>query len=80
MSSLAAKLAESRQPKPGPGCSFGAILRELDDIDRKALINALNSTMGGEQIADVLRTEGHDISGITVQRHRRGRCSCEPTR
>ncbi len=77
MSGLAAKLAESRKPKPGPKCGFGTLLGELDDVDRQALINAVKSTLPGEQIADVLRSEGYQISGFTIQRHRNRRCSCE---
>lgn len=81
MSTLAAALAGNKRPKNGPPCYFALLFPKLDDVDRKALENALrlDSGMGGQQIADVLTSQGHPTHGHTVQRHRNGRCSCERT-
>lgn len=79
MSALAAALAEAKKPKAGPLCFFGRLLPTLDDVDRKALENALSSSMQGQQIAEVLTAQGHPVRGHTVQWHRTGRCSCERT-
>ncbi len=79
MSTLAAALAAVKPPAHGPACVFAVVLPTLDDIDRKALENALRLDSGiqGQQIADVLTAQGHPVRGHTVQRHRNGRCSCE---
>lgn len=76
MSSLAAALAEVKPIRRGPGCTVCSLLRELDDIDRQALINALRQDSGitAEQISEALRTEGHEIMGQTLRRHRNGKC------
>jgi hypothetical protein len=82
MSSLAARLAESKKPPVGPSCFFAVLLPKLDDVDRRALLNALDpdSGMQGEQIAAVLTSEGHPVRGHTVQWHRRGKCACDDRR
>ena len=79
MGSLASALSDAAAMKPRTKCSVGALLAELDDIDRKALLNALASAMGGEAIAAAVRSEGRQMLGATIQRHRKGRCSCEPS-
>ena len=77
MGALSAALAETSNPRRGGACSVTHILTRLDEDDAKALRNALEGDLEGETIAAVLRAEGHQISGYTVQRHRNGRCSCE---
>jgi hypothetical protein len=77
---LAATLSAHANATRPTRCTVGILLVEkLDDIDAQALRNALDSDIGGEQIAAALREEGHDIQGQTVQRHRRGHCSCKGT-
>jgi len=77
MSALAAKLAEARNTGPGGKCSIGILLTSLDEADQKALRTALDSDLHGEQIATAIRSEGHKMSGGTVQRHRKKMCSCD---
>ena len=77
MSTLAAKLAETKNPRRGGACSVTQLITNLDDVDGQALRNVLEGDLEGETIAAVLRSEGHHISGYTIQRHRRGMCSCE---
>lgn len=71
-SALAAKKAKQR----GPRCGLGVLLQNLDDIDRQALLNALESDMFSTDIAEALRDEGHLIRHDAVQRHRRRSCAC----
>ena len=78
MGNLAATLSEHATATRPTRCTVGILLVEkLDDIDSQALRNALDSDMGGEQIASALRDEGHDMAGQTIQRHRRGHCGCK---
>lgn len=76
--SLAEKLA-----KPAPvvraRCGVAKVLTHLEGSDLEAVINALaDDSFTGESIAEALRDEGFQIMGQTVQRHRRGMCSCVP--
>ena len=80
MGTLAASLSAHATMTRPSRCTVGVLLVEkLDDIDSQALRNALDSDIGGEQIAAALRDEGHDIAGQTIQRHRRRHCSCSRT-
>jgi hypothetical protein len=46
-----------------------------DATDLRAALD--DPTIMGTAIAKVLRSRGHDITHDTVQRHRRGQCSCQ---
>lgn len=75
--SIAERLA-APTPAPRARCSVAAILGKLEGQDRDALVVAIgDDRFTGEAIAQALRAEGHQVSGHTVQRHRRGRCSCD---
>lgn len=78
MGNLAAALTAQTTRIPGPKCSVGILLTELDDLDAKALTKALepNSGFKGSDIASALRSEGYHMKGHTVQRHRNGECGC----
>ncbi len=76
LSKLAARLA-AQKPIPKGRCSVSTLFDELDDIDRQALLNAIESPMTSADIARALRSEGHDMQGPTLARHRRGDCSCD---
>lgn len=70
--------AMRQKSKPArPRCTFGIVAEQLD-ADDLAVVDAAMSDPGitGTAIAEVLRGEGHDITATTVQRHRRGECSC----
>lgn len=77
MGFLSAALERQHQAAPGPKCSIGLILSKLDDSDVRVLREALVSEMRGTQIAAALKEVGHPVSSSTVQRHRRGLCSCQ---
>lgn len=59
-------------------CTVKAILDAMTPADRAAIVQAFNTpTVMGTSIAKVLKKRGFPISSHTLQRHRRGGCSCE---
>jgi hypothetical protein len=74
VTSLAEELKAYRPSRPR--CSFGVILEALSDDDRATVVSALGSPIPGTHIAKVLTSRGHPLKGETVQRHRKGDCSC----
>jgi len=77
MSTLAAALAAQKPVGKGTRCGVGNLLEQLDDIDRQALLNALDSEMFSTDISRALYSEGHKIGGGTVARHRKRECNCD---
>jgi NADPH-dependent glutamate synthase beta subunit-like oxidoreductase len=79
MSSLAAALAAQKPLPKGSRCTIGETIESLNDIDKKALLNALDigSGMTATDIARALRVEGYTVASQTVARHRRGDCFCD---
>lgn len=77
MSSLAAALAAQKPVGKGTRCGVGNVLDQLDDIDRKALLNALESDMFSTDISRALYSEGHKVGGSTIARHRKQECNCD---
>lgn len=73
--SLANRLAEQRDGKPGPKCSMCRILVDLSDDERQAVEDAMASEMQSSAIYRALRAEGYEIRQATVGRHRRGDCT-----
>ena len=61
--------------KKGPVCSVCIAISVMDEEDRADLMLALDdpvyTSMG---ISRALRAEGYDVSGQTLQRHRRRDC------
>lgn len=58
-------------------CRFAAIYEALSDADAADLRAALaDETIPTSAIARVLAGRGHEVSGHTVGRHRRGECRC----
>lgn len=64
-------------------CKVGVILKKLPPKDSEVLASVLNSPenspkrLSNTQIAKFLKSENYSISTSTVDRHRRGDCSCE---
>ncbi len=77
MSSLAAALAAQKPVAHGTRCGVSALLETLDDIDRQALLNALESDMFSTDISRALLTEGYKVGGSTIARHRKRECNCD---
>jgi hypothetical protein len=70
----ALSLSDERQVNT---CMVGDILDRLVDPERSDLLRAFaDNSLRGTIIAEVLTNRGHKISSHTVQRHRRGACSC----
>ena len=65
--------------KKGPVCSACIAISMMSEDDRidlqVALDDPIYTSMG---IARALKAEGYDISGQTLQRHRRGDCYKKP--
>jgi hypothetical protein len=77
MSTLAAALAKQTR-RPSVRCSIAVLYETLDDIDTKALRNAMNDVMvTASSIYRALVDEGHDVGLSALGRHRRGDCHCD---
>lgn len=74
--SIADKLASAVPSKTGKGCGMCSVLEQLDDQDRKAIVNTLSipatdpQRITDRQISEILKSEGYDISPNSVYRHR----------
>lgn len=74
--SITDKLASAVPNKSGKACSMCSVLEQLNKEDKEAIINAMSIPMTepkritDRQIADILQSEGYDISHTTVYRHR----------
>jgi hypothetical protein len=64
--------------KPGPKCGVHVLRANLPADDRKLLDEwlPLDSGKTSTWISEVLVIDKHQISEFTIQRHRRGKCSC----
>jgi hypothetical protein len=66
--------------RPGTECSFVAIYASLKrnkaKADRLTEVLKLDSGYSTSSIVRVLNRWGHKLSDSTVQRHRRGMCTC----
>lgn len=67
----------SVQEKKGAECSVKILLDKLPPGDRDAIEEAFRDpAIFGTSIAKVLKGRGFDVAGHTIQRHRRGGCTC----
>ena len=82
---LSDSLKASKIQRPGPACRFRTIANGLDETDRQALDEAvetvrLHRITGGPKTMSwlhrVLNDEGFEIGIHTVQRHINQICSC----
>ena len=75
--SITDKLAGTVPVKAGKSCAMCAVLEQLKVEDKEAIINAMSvhisepKRITDRQIADILQSEGYDISPNSVYRHRR---------
>lgn len=74
--SLASKAKEIRPRNILIGCGIARIMDRLTPTDLEWLQEQLLSEHTASWIGDVLRADGHDVSDLTVRRHRTGKCSC----
>lgn len=76
-SSLMDEILEVQEAGRATGCTMRGVLEAMEDTDRLALEAALeNQAVMGSAIAAVLKRRGFTMSSHTVNRHRRGACSC----
>lgn len=76
--SLRDQIAAETVIKKGPTCSVATLMGELSKDDAEALAEALaTQRVPGTAIERALLREGHRMPAATIQRHRRGMCSCE---
>ncbi len=74
--SITDKLASVAPNKSGKGCTMCSVLEQLKDEDRKAIVSVLRMPINhpqritDRQIAEILQSEGYDISHNSVYRHR----------
>jgi Ca2+-binding EF-hand superfamily protein len=84
---LAEKLATASQKYMSDltTCKFAALTsnKELSKKDREALNEVISLTdrndhrfIPHQTLADLLRSEGYDVSPSVISRHRGGKCSC----
>lgn len=64
--------------QPGPNrmrCETCKVIEVLDESDGQALADAFaNTDFTAPMISRALAAIGHDVSPVSVQRHRRGAC------
>ena len=84
--SLADRLSNAEPSRSGKPCSVATLLAKLAADDAAALQVALDVPKGdrerlsSQQIASILRLEGHEIPMKSVENHRKGACRCGPSR
>lgn len=74
--SITDKLASTVPNRSGKGCAMCSILAQLKQEDKEAIISAMSvpvtelQRITDRQIADILQSEGYDITHNSVYRHR----------
>ncbi len=67
--------AEAAIKRRGSTCVIR--LLQLADDEREELMELLaDPAMPGSAIARALADDGHHVTGLSIQRHRRGDCQC----
>lgn len=82
--SLSDKLTKAASEAESSACKLGILLvaDKLSPKEKQQLISILEVPMSDPRrvpnstLGKVLREEGYDISNSSVDRHRRGDCSC----
>lgn len=80
--SLADRITTAVPYKTAKPCSMGELLAMLAPKDRDALLAALAIGRGepgrlsNQQLSDILKSEGHEVSMKVIEIHRKGACSC----
>ena len=74
--SITDKLASAVPNRSGKGCAMCSVLAQLNDQDKEAIISAMRvpvtelQRITDRQIAEILQSEGYEISFNSVYRHR----------
>lgn len=79
---LADSLKAAQPYKTSRGCAVGRLLAVLSPKDREALVAALligknePGRLSNQQLSDILKSEGHEVSMQVIETHRKLACSC----
>lgn len=77
MPSLAEHLAAIPASRKGPRCTMWHIERAMTAEDRATLAKALaDPSMTLSTIVRALQASGHRVGRHTLERHKKGECSC----
>jgi hypothetical protein len=74
--SITDKLSSAIPSKAGKGCAMCLVLEQLSDKDRSSIISAMRvpanhlERITDRQIAEILQSEGYEVSLNSVYRHR----------
>ena len=74
--SITDKLASAVPNRSGKGCAMCSVLAQLNDEDKEAIVSAMavpvteQQRITDRQIAEILQSEGYEISFNSVYRHR----------
>jgi hypothetical protein len=72
-------LIAAERKLPGTKCTISHILTKLNKADAATLTNALtDKSVTTAQLHRALLKAGHQLGRETVNRHRRGECTCVP--
>lgn len=80
--SLADKITSAEPYKTSKPCAVSELLTVLPVKDRDAFLAALAIKRGepgrlsNQQLSDILKSEGHEVSMKVIEVHRKGACSC----
>lgn len=58
-------------------CPVGKLFTQLNDADKKALLNAIEKNIPSVTITNALRKEGYKIAEVSVSNHKKGMCRCQ---
>ena len=63
--------------RPGKACGVAALLEQLDADTASQFVELLaRPDVEHQALGRLMRSHGHDISGLTIGRHRCGDCRC----
>lgn len=80
--SLAESLKQAKPYKNSKPCAVSELLTVLPVKDRDAFLAALaikrgeSGRLSNQQLSDILKSEGHEVSMKVIELHRKGACSC----
>lgn len=80
--SLADKITNAEPYKTSKPCAVNELLKVLSVKDRDAFLAALainrgeSGRLSNQQLSDILKSEGHEVSMKVIELHRKGACSC----
>jgi hypothetical protein len=68
---------DNHTKRPGKACGVAAVLELLDADTASQFVELLNRPdVEHQALGRLMRSHGHDISGLTIGRHRCGDCRC----